>query len=338
MIRRTPYARLDGAPRPGCAPCFSSLARALVEETQMFKNNVAAALMAGLLFVISSAPVSAALPADRVMTCEIRETPGDSTSQLLYTQEMGLTAKEQDGNSIGWAVASVTIKEIDANGDVINTWVDNSPSVSSSDGLWWNCAPCFSSLARALVEETQMFKNNVAAALMAGLLFVISSAPVSAALPADRVMTCEIRETPGDSTSQLLYTQEMGLTAKEQDGNSIGWAVASVTIKEIDANGDVINTWIDNSPSVSSSDGLWWITHADPDNPVDSEFANSPLIDGTAGGDMDYEFQGLGEPAEATTPLTFLVNLVLWPQSFPDPDVAYQSDPVIVHVINDPPL
>ena len=180
-----------------------------------------------------------------------------------------------------------------------------------------------------------MFKNNVVAALMAGLLFLTNSAPASAALPADRVMTCEIRETPGDSTSQLNITFVMVLTAKEQDGDSIGWEVASVTINEFDANVDVISTWIDNSPSVSSSDGLWWITHADPDNPVDDEFTYSPPIAGTAGSDMDYIFEGLGEPAEAATVLTCLVNLVLWPQSWPNPEVEYQSIPVFVHVTQD---
>lgn len=150
-------------------------------------------------------------------------------------------------------------------------------------------------------------------------------------LPSGRTLTYDVRETPADGDSPLIYEYEMHLTAQQQNGNSIGWDVDSVTIRELDANGQVINTWVDSTPNVDSADGLWWAVHADPANPVLGEFAESPPIDGTAGADMDYEFEGLGASAAMAA-----VDLILWPVGNPAPEVKYESEPLVFHSHPDP--
>ena len=155
------------------------------------------------------------------------------------------------------------------------------------------------------------------------------STDTPAGLPNGRTLTYDVRKD-----SALIYQYEMHVTAQQQVGNSIGWAVDSVTVREFDANEQVIGTWIDSIPNVASADGLWWATHADPANPVLSEFAVSPRIDGTAGADMDYEFEGQGTPAGANA--NVLVALVLWLQSHPVPDVDYNFEPLWVHDSPDP--
>lgn len=173
--------------------------------------------------------------------------------------------------------------------------------------------------------------KQTVAALVVGGLMAWGGAGALADLPNGRTLTYDVRETPGDVESPLIYEYEMHLTAQQQNGNSIGWDVDSVTIRELDANGQVINTWVDSTPNVDSADGLWWAVHADPANPVLGEFAESPSINGTAGADMDYEFEGLGSATAFA-----MVNLVLWPQSDPVPDVEYEFEPLSFHDAQDP--
>ncbi len=169
------------------------------------------------------------------------------------------------------------------------------------------------------------------AALVVGGLMAWGGAGALADLPSGRTLTYDVRETPGDEASSLIYEYEMHLTAQQQNGNSIGWAVDSVTIRELDENETVINTWVDSAPNVDSTDGLWWVVHADPANPVVGEFSVSPAIDGTAGGEMDYEFEGLG----ASTAMA-AVDLILWPVGDPAPEVEYKFEPLWFHDAQDP--
>ena len=55
-----------------------------------------------------------------------------------------------------------------------------------------------------------------------------------------------------------------------------------VTIRELDANANVVHTWFKTDPFVDTADGLWWIDHADPVSPVISEFLIPPRIADTA--------------------------------------------------------
>lgn len=173
------------------------------------------------------------------------------------------------------------------------------------------------------------------AALVVGGLMAWGGAGALAELPNGRTLTYDVGETPGDFDSPLVYEYEMHLTAQQQSGNSIGWAVDSVTIRELDENETVINTWVDSAPNIDSTDGLWWVAHADPANPVLGEFAESPSIDGTAGSEMDYEFQGTGQ-AQAGVNINVLVALIIWLQNQPAPSAEYEDELISFHETQDP--
>ena len=58
--------------------------------------------------------------------------------------------------------------------------------------------------------------------------------------------------------------------------------------------------WEDEDPEVDTTDGLWWVEHADPDNPVPSDFVETAPVAGTAIAadpeDPDLDFDVAGVP------------------------------------------
>ena len=103
------------------------------------------------------------------------------------------------------------------------------------------------------------------------------------ARPPDYTLQFDLHETVGVPLSNKDFLVTMGLMKDQQDGDSIGWRVQVVTIREVNGFGEVVETWFTTDPDVDTADQLWWIAHADPDNPVNSEFLIPPLIFGTAG-------------------------------------------------------
>ncbi|MCH8149803.1 MAG: hypothetical protein IH987_17765 [Planctomycetes bacterium] len=166
---------------------------------------------------------------------------------------------------------------------------------------------------------------------------------VADARPPDYAITFNLHETIGDPTSDIEFTVTMGLMKEEQNGDDIGWQVQIVTIRELDDNGNVIDTWFKTQPNVDTSDELWWIEHADPDNPVNSEFLIPPLIYGTAGHvnttepSLEFEFEGDlyvappgGPPFDDTASLTTLLQEPGNPPPPPkknETDEPVESDP-----------
>ena len=141
------------------------------------------------------------------------------------------------------------------------------------------------------------------------------------ARPPDFTLTLNVRETEGDLESDIDFTVTMGLMKDTVDGNDIGWDVIVVTIREMDDEGNVVTTWTKNNPDVATPDGLWWIEHANPAAPVNSEFLVPPLISGTAPSpnpnvvSLEFEFEGNiyveppeGAPFDDTSSLTTLLR------------------------------
>ncbi len=125
-----------------------------------------------------------------------------------------------------------------------------------------------------------------------------------------------IRDLPGEPLSPVTWTIDLALQEADAAGNSIGWAVNSVTICKLDASGQPENTWLDAAPVVTSADGLWWVQHADPENPARSEFVLPPCIGGTAAAhnpanaNMNYYLEGVPyDPSPGTAP--FLITAAL---------------------------
>lgn len=130
-------------------------------------------------------------------------------------------------------------------------------------------------------------------------LLTVGVFPVMAtALPEKYIMEYRMRETPTDPQSDLTFVVRLKLLASDQKGNDVGWEVTNFIIDQYDENGDVSDSWQDFVPFVDTADGLWWITHADANDPQPSEFAIPPIVSGTAPAapgtteDLDYSFNG----------------------------------------------
>jgi len=122
---------------------------------------------------------------------------------------------------------------------------------------------------------------------------------VVAALPPDRVVHYAIREDPADPDSRIQYVLSLSLSAQEQNVDYIGWSVDNYMITETAVIG-VDSVWDVDAPNVLTTDGLWWVKHADPDNPVRSDFVEPAQIADTASAhdpsDPDLHFDVAGVP------------------------------------------
>lgn len=161
------------------------------------------------------------------------------------------------------------------------------------------------------------------------------------ARPPDYTVQFNLRETAGDPTSDIAFSITLGLMNESQDGDSIGWDVIVVTIRDLDENGAIVDRWSMAHPFVDTADGLWWIEHADPGNPSNSEFALVPRIQDTAPSpdpgvsDLDFDFQGNsysappgGLPFSVTASLDCFLRLAETPQPAAKEDEA--DEPVEV--------
>ena len=141
------------------------------------------------------------------------------------------------------------------------------------------------------------------------------------ARPPDHTLQFNLRETEGDPTSAIDFTLTLALMNAEQDGDSIGWDVVSVTIREWNANGTVENTWYKTNPFVDTADELWWIEHDNSLALLTSEFLLPPRIADTAPSmnptepSLEFDFEGAeyvepqeGAPFEDTASLTTLLQ------------------------------
>ena len=153
------------------------------------------------------------------------------------------------------------------------------------------------------------------------------------AIPPDFVAQFNLRETPGDPFSDITHRVIVGLFEDSRSGDNVAWEAAILTIHELDENGDVEYRWTKGYPTVDTTDGLWWIEHADPDNPVMEEFVLSPRIHGTAlaldqgVSDLDFDIEGNvyaeppgGPPFETTGSLDTFLRLAESPPPAPKKD------------------
>lgn len=123
--------------------------------------------------------------------------------------------------------------------------------------------------------------------LVAGI--VCAAAAVRADLPADRTVDYILRLVPENETSAVVFTVELTVSAVAADGDTVGWAVVGAVFSETDSNGLVLRSWTDESPELGSGDGLWWVSHADGENPTAAEFVALPELAGTAPADDAQE-------------------------------------------------
>jgi hypothetical protein len=108
-----------------------------------------------------------------------------------------------------------------------------------------------------------------------------------------------IHETPSDPNSPLAFLVSLSLTASAGDCTETGWSITEIEVRQVGANGGSDRVWTERYPYVPTTDGLWWVSHADVASPQASEFALPPQLMGTAMAadssyaDLDYGFVGV---------------------------------------------
>ena len=136
----------------------------------------------------------------------------------------------------------------------------------------------------------------VAAGLvLAALVLGGPAAPAWADDPQAYVITFSFHEDRSDPETNLVWTFELVVEEADRDNCDVGWEIKSLYITSYDGNGDPEDGWEDTTVVVDSQDGLWWLTHDDPDDPTGEEFADTPALEGTAeldfGNDDDVHYE-----------------------------------------------
>ena len=149
--------------------------------------------------------------------------------------------------------------------------------------------------------------------LMAVLITALSPLTASALLPPDQVIDIQIRETPGDPESPVVWEVSLFLHALDQIGDDIQWEVESIQIRKMGATPELDTVWVEAFPQVWTADGTWWVSHIDGA----SDFRQPPAISGLAlnvdpaGPSLTYDL--LGEvpglsPEDGYLTYTFLLE------------------------------
>lgn len=138
-------------------------------------------------------------------------------------------------------------------------------------------------------------------------------------LPVDRSVYLYMYEVPGDPESDIVFSVTLDLEASDIDGYWVGWEITSIEVREP---GTQDTVWIESFPMVDSPDGLWWVEHYDPGDPLHDEFTVPPLLEGTAlaqdplNDDLDYVLEGAsyipppgGAPYDSTAAIDYTFTL-----------------------------
>lgn len=111
-----------------------------------------------------------------------------------------------------------------------------------------------------------------------------------------KYVTYSIHEDPQDPESEVVFTIKLKLVADQIEEDQVGWDVKRVTIEQF---GEDSRIWIDQPPNVDTADELWWVQHADMENPVAADFVQPPRLFGVANAqaqeydDLEYDIVGL---------------------------------------------
>lgn len=122
-------------------------------------------------------------------------------------------------------------------------------------------------------------KIGILVAVCANLIVGVGNA---SAIPPDQRIELQFRSVPSDPASPVEVQAVLTLSAESADGNAIGWRIKDVTFSR--PNQSRTGQWSARGISThNESDGLWWVNHADAENPATNEFTEFlPSISGIA--------------------------------------------------------
>ena len=140
------------------------------------------------------------------------------------------------------------------------------------------------------------------------------------ALPDDQTIDFSIYLNPTDPESEVVFVVRLELAAQSSSAGQVGWDVTEIRFTRPMKYAFPDKVWVESSPVVDSPDGLWWIGHADVEDPVIGEFVMPTWLVGTATpedpaeDDLEYDFVGVTysppewpqtPPHETTAALTY---------------------------------
>ncbi len=189
-----------------------------------------------------------------------------------------------------------------------------------------------------------MTGNKLLATLVAMIVLGTGFSEAKADLPGNRTIKYYIRQTPSDPQSDIIWSVELDLKAEDSIGESVGWQIGALHVKDHDTSHVPLRSWTKTSPQVNTADGLWWVDHADHMDPLASEFDVTPLLEGTSiatreeDADLEYSFEGDiygGNPTygDKVSGLTFSF---IFPEEV-DPEEEGDDEPGEIDEQNDPP-
>ncbi len=152
-------------------------------------------------------------------------------------------------------------------------------------------------------------------------------------LPPDQVITYDIHDDPTDPESRVVFSVRLQLEAADSNATQVGWDITVIKFKQINPGPDTM--WSKRDPL----SGLWWVDHADTENPVLEEFTEPPHLEGTADPldpsdpDLDYDLQGVAAPPpvppeEPPYFVTTILDFIFWLVGEPEPEVEGDDMPV----------
>lgn len=161
--------------------------------------------------------------------------------------------------------------------------------------------------------------------LILGTSFLFPLASTALALPADQTVAYRIYDDPIDPNPVVLFIVKLGLAAQESSGNSVGWKIKQISIRQNPTQSEPAHTWSESLPTIGTPNGLWWVTHGDPESPVLAEFTLPPLLSSRATAaestypDLEYALEGKtynpppgGPPFTITAALDYTFTRVGW--------------------------
>lgn len=145
-----------------------------------------------------------------------------------------------------------------------------------------------------------------------------------------------VYKDPTQEDSPVKLVIQMNLLRETQSNNLVGWRINAIQFLILDDEQNPSQSWTDESPEFQTQDGLWWLAHADPCQPVATEFILPPeligtaLADSTEPDDLDYSLAGTDptSPRPAFfTPTTYLTYRLILANE-PEPIEEDEDEPV----------
>lgn len=153
-----------------------------------------------------------------------------------------------------------------------------------------------------------------------------------------------IHQTPTDPQTPLVFTVAMWLEKQSSVGNQVAWHAVQIEFRKKGTGGAPDKVWDAYDVPADTTDDLWWVTHANTNTPLASEFKLPPRYFGTAepvaqtSEDLDFDFRGRtytppqgGAPYAVTAGMNYDFDTAVGPQIPPETDEPVECPP-----INDP--